>query len=107
MNHTPLPWKVSEFDLPPGDYQISVIGAGRVICDMPSTKEVDDANAQFIVKACNNHYDLLNACKAQAEAENHKRICDECYTDYVCPVGQTLAETALELRKSAIAKAEG
>ena len=53
--HTELPW---EFD-----QAINTIHKdGREICSLPYFKQ-SAANAQFIVKACNSHYEMLEFIK--------------------------------------------
>ena len=59
MEHTPLPWKRN------GSYfgnAEEVIG--RVLT---GEKLIAYANAEFIVMACNNFYELLEACKMALE----------------------------------------
>jgi len=63
--HTPLPWK-------PSDSGIGIWSAGEPLgknkiisicsCDAVSRpKDENKANADFILRACNNHYELLQA----------------------------------------------
>jgi len=94
-NHTKLPWK-RESRLISGDG--TSIGCVWYPCreeDEDLYKETSDdraeaeANAEFIVKACNNHYKLLEACKAFALVE---------------PLRET--EGAIDLAKEAIAAVE-
>jgi hypothetical protein len=59
MEHTKLPWKISE------DENDDVFGICAMFAD-----ESAEANAEFIVRACNSHYELLEALK---EAEEHSR----------------------------------
>ena len=56
MNHTPRPWTISERRIG-SEYVITAPGAiiGR-ICG--------EANARFVVRACNSHEELLEAAKA-------------------------------------------
>ena len=62
--HTPLPWKIAFVRPTPGsrlvhDWHIED-AAGKLVCWVP---EVGPANAEFIVRACNSHEQLLEACK--------------------------------------------
>ena len=56
---TPLPWRVAYLDAP------DIKGAdGRVVaCVSELSAEQNEANAAFIVTACNSHAALLEACK--------------------------------------------
>lgn len=84
MKHTPLPWEVCNgIDIyPVGDiaarhYVADCDPDGACLADMAldvgehphtdSTYEMKKANAEFIVRACNSHYDLLDAVQ-RAEA---------------------------------------
>jgi len=83
--HTPGPWKI---DAGPRSYAIKAtegLSKAKCICDMrlPQDNGVPikqiDANACFIVKACNSHYALLDACKIAIKAycgttENKRKI---------------------------------
>lgn len=73
--HTPLPYNVS--------YDGKIIGPREgsshiIVCEMPvwwpsdrnkghASQDAQEANAQFIVTACNAHYDLLEACKSMLD----------------------------------------
>jgi len=68
-NYTPLPWVLDD-----DDYTIFSSNKDIAVCYgsarqefMPSLEE-RRANAQFIVKACNNYYLLLNACEVALES---------------------------------------
>lgn len=91
--HTPTPWR---FD----DNHMYVYCGDHVIvtCNDPSTAvgglsaEEIEANAEFIVRACNAHDDLLTACEAVVLAARLKD-----------PIAGVVAVT---LAECAIAKAE-
>jgi len=68
QKHTPLPWKIGLNPEVEG-MEIDIYGADRLrICTFPfSTGDevadsVTEEDAEFIVRACNSHYDLLAAC---------------------------------------------
>ena len=77
--HTPLPWEVvpvarpRRVRLPVSHYIEAIDGDKGVILaaliqdQFPETK-MAEANAEFIVRACNAHYDLLEACKLALES---------------------------------------
>ena len=62
MKHTPLPWSFEKHTA-----GASIKGSGKEWIATLQISFVDDieakANAEFIVRACNSHYDLLEACK--------------------------------------------
>lgn len=74
VKHTPLPW---ETPTDVGPYKSStiirgangqtliIIDPGR-IRDLPYEEMV--ANSEFIVRACNVHYEMLEACKFSLDA---------------------------------------
>ena len=85
MNHTPRPWTISERRSIGSEYVITAPGAiiGR-ICS--------EANARFVVRACNAHDELLDALKTL------------CAPTIVRPVG---FGERYERAEAAIAKATG
>jgi hypothetical protein len=90
VEHTPLPWVVS-------DDEIETEG-GQYVCHFGYGSEAD---AEFIVRACNAHYELLAAAKlALSTAESW--IDD--LLDGTSMVDGALAE--LEPVRAALAKAE-
>lgn len=71
IKHTPTspsPWRIVKGSL--GDMDFSSIEVpNQVICQIiigEDDPELDKANAEFIVRACNSHYDLLEALKKSA-----------------------------------------
>lgn len=64
--HSPLPFKIGPLDTreirDESDADIAMT------LDTYVGPDVSDANAHFIVRACNNHYRLLEACKALIHA---------------------------------------
>lgn len=51
--HTELPWEI--------DFPIGILGKNReIVCDFTSLYVKD---ADFIVRACNSHYELLEVAK--------------------------------------------
>lgn len=76
LNHTPLPWYVTRTRAD-GNFERFLVNQKApepvlvAICDTVETLERDfitpemaEANASFIVRACNSHYALVEACKA-------------------------------------------
>ena len=51
MKHTPLPWKIRKQDIYDANGMYVATWSGTV------------KNAEFICRACNSHYDLLEAAK--------------------------------------------
>ncbi len=100
--HTPTPWQAQKPLDVEGDHGIAIIGLRlnddgipmltptnglvAIACQLPT--EIDDgdftralANAAFIVRACNNHYALLEALSA--------------YRRVMLPIAMTLAQNEL------------
>jgi hypothetical protein len=67
--HTTTPWHVGLSECSRvygGEQHWAVFGkdAGGVIADIEGSLDAESkANAEFIVRACNNHEELLTACK--------------------------------------------
>ena len=70
MKHTEGEWKIDK------DYSTIIVTDTKnngqfLICETKwssrLTKEEMEANAKFIVRACNNHYKLLEACRLAHE----------------------------------------
>lgn len=64
MKHTKLPWHVGDVDAE--TLQINIIGEpqyGFYVCGVIAGVESQEANAEFIVRACNSYYDMLAVCK--------------------------------------------
>lgn len=60
--HTPGPWKVSETPEPGSAWTITS-PSGHIAIGWGPGSSQDDANAEFIVRACNSHDALLAACQ--------------------------------------------
>ncbi|MGR3218615.1 MAG: hypothetical protein ACUZ8H_02205 [Candidatus Anammoxibacter sp.] len=63
MSHTDLPWHKNK------NYADCIHAEhGDMVTDLSyvrvNSKEINEANAAFIVKACNNHYQILAALKS-------------------------------------------
>lgn len=65
--HTPGPWQVNKKVKTSVETAIDGQGINLIAdcsdCDGERLRTEDEANAQFIVRACNSHYILLEACK--------------------------------------------
>lgn len=76
MDHTPLPWKIEENIGSLGDMQLKICGAlGQRICEMfyfdrQETKA--RADADYAVKACNNHSALIEQLQAFAQMSEYR-----------------------------------
>ena len=77
--HSVLPWKTNE-----GDFRTNGMGEfieindrdgeeiAHIMEDEPNgIRKIDRANANFIIRACNNHYQLLEACKKALKIINN------------------------------------
>ena len=82
MNHTPIPWALDEYLL---KESIAVINPKEntlkysCIASVHKTaraKDEAEANAAFIVTACNAHDDLIEACKMAYEKHGHQYLFD-------------------------------
>ena len=65
--HTPGPWKRDSSSLVPNLYPFIAGPNGEAIADVWGDVDVANANAEFIVRACNAHDDLLVACEEALE----------------------------------------
>ena len=103
MKHTKLPWEISigaqehPFSIEGPDSTIAFIK--RQTRHLHVLPDVTEANAEFIARACNAHYDLFNALKdirySVKTALLYKRI------------QKGVAEDLDEIALRAITKAEG
>lgn len=59
MKHTPGPWEYIRYADEPGFY-IRNIHRGDMVA---VANDLTESDAQFIVKACNHHYELLESLK--------------------------------------------
>lgn len=84
--HTPLPWHIKDQNVG-GDKYHYIQQKGKFIGFVMGI--TDKADAEFIVRACNSHYELLEAAKAALGD------------------GSDLRPHVLEKLKKAISKAEG
>lgn len=103
MNHTPTPWNTAEpiHEYKSGSVWVSTVFAengpewGKIAAEATAPdREMARANAEFIVKACNAHKDLVTALKSILDTQTMPtavHAMDECY----------------RIAKEAIAKAEG
>lgn len=68
MKHTELPWVIDErpklkFNFYSDDATGSIVGTVDGFKLAPRSDEEKEANAEFIVKAVNNHYQLVDTLK--------------------------------------------
>ena len=90
MKHTELPWKI--YDWKNWDQAEIQNKENDVICKFPHLLPNWLNDAQFIVRACNSHYELLEACK---------------FAKSVIQFGESWIDKCEEVISQAIAKAEG
>lgn len=70
VTHTPLPYKIRE----------DLIITDNNFNSLPQTQE----NAQFIITACNNHYELLAACReALRMMKSHNMLKEDNYLERI------------------------
>lgn len=99
--HTPLPWRVDAEDTMETTIHTIRDSDGKDIAhadrlsDEPSDTGANEANAEFIVRVCNSHYELLKACKklVKSISEAHESTPHQMM--------------AIDHASAAIAKAEG
>lgn len=109
-NHTPLPWNVVTIDQSIGSIE-AADGSAVAQTQIRGTLRHPDhderrANTDFIVRACNSHYELLEALEAQEAAE--KWIAENDDSDPFFEATYTLMlQGSRLLRRAAIAKATG
>ena len=109
MKHTEGEWKwyweLNEDEQPEWRVYIDVsTGITSSICCCPryATEEEWKANAKFIVRACNNHYKLLEASK------NFKELIDSCIKDKDKEESKVIKKhSSYDKLEQAIAKVEG
>ena len=68
--HTPLPWHTDDTGLEPTSW-INIYPKNEEclpLCSVRHYSKELKANAKFIVKACNSHYELLEALKHASHA---------------------------------------
>ena len=70
MKHTPLPWKTKYVQVAD---KWEILGANKngtekwIGVMIWGSEPEDIANNEFIIRACNSHYELLEACKRTVE----------------------------------------
>ena len=100
LTHTTLPWQKRETQTNTG-LSIAIIGAtSAVVCLIKTASGNKKENADFIVTACNIHYDLLEALKEAKDIIAYIRHRDAQWHN-----SETLNWS--EKARAAIAKAEG
>jgi len=77
MKHSPLPWKISEEPTDSTDFAIVDKDNKWVWFDRP--------NAEFIIRACNMHYELMEALeKAKEYIEKDIKPFDQTEAEDLC-----------------------
>lgn len=76
MEHTPIPWKKSDSGLPTDPLGWDIWGEQLVAC------ATNEANAEFIVRAANNHAKLLAALEGRGCEVDPT---DPCFSDVLSP----------------------
>lgn len=98
IKHTPLPWQYNYDDVLASEY------ADDLICNCEWRDEEGKANAAFIVRACNSHYELLEALKDTLSALGN--FYDSDNDNRNDPMMQSIGKT-MDKASNAIKKAEG
>lgn len=100
VKHTPLPWKAEAGE----GRGARIVGADEKWSALPcgDTDETVIANKAFIVRACNSHYELLDALRRIAA---HTDADDE--ESYRCDDREGCLDTVHAIAIAAISKAEG
>ena len=99
VKHTPLPWRVETKAITHPD--IGDVAVVYMINNADESVYEQEANAKFIVRACNSHYELLEACK-----EAYELVKNECEAHDKGDISRG-DFTLLEELEDVIAKAEG
>lgn len=79
-NHTPTPWSldgVEWIDTEAGGYRFRRLSSWDQTIALVQVDEDDEeqqANAEFIVRACNSHQDLMEALRSIADASDGTEI---------------------------------
>jgi len=96
MSHTPTPWKAEENRV----FQIKHPTFRIAICTSNSADYLEEkANAEFIVRACNNHDELLEALK-----ESQIALYDAMHAGHL---SRSYGGKVMDKIEQAIAKVEG
>ena len=106
--HTPLPWRANF----KGEARCFIEGPGDDYCSIatmarwfpPFDREEQRANSYFIVRACNCHDDLLEACKRNADTFRDTAQAMRLLKHDAAAEAMSIAEDAT---RAAIAKAKG
>lgn len=99
--HTPIPWHESN-ERNAGGQLIDIVIRNKkrdpiaLVSALGWDKKTSRANAEFIVRACNAHDDLLDACREMVEQ----------YGGMIDGIVEEPARIAVEKAKDAIAKAK-
>jgi len=88
--HTPLPWLTTKHGTPAYSPQFGVYAEGEPKDHCIVKGDSAEADSEFICRAVNSHYELLEACKVA-----------------LVHLDETLHKEAIAKAKSAIARAEG
>ncbi|MCE7073667.1 hypothetical protein LZG74_25380 [Dyadobacter sp. CY327] len=102
MTHTPLPWELKELEVkeepltlhaidPKNNRRFCIATIWGEDCDTEVTS-MSQANAEFIHRACNAHYDLVSALYLAKEklASFIDVPVDECVGDYFKTINNAL-----------------
>lgn len=94
--YTPLPWKISKNE---ANWDSNIIyDALNPIAECNGIMLNAEENAQFIIRACNSHYNLLEACKKSLYDCEHAGPRSD---------SPNLPDDTILMLKQAIKKAEG
>lgn len=92
--HTPLPWRL-ETHFPSGMHCVVTEKGDVCACGY---KDKDKANAGFIVRACNSHYDLMDTLKAMVFGVKFEKLTHPAWKELI-ETAENLIERATEERR--------
>lgn len=101
--HTPTPWIEQEMPIGCNDRITADDGEGTTVCEFPYGL---DANAAFIVRACNAHEELIAALRDDVKAMDNVVAYLRKHAHLLPPMTTTGLEVAAEKARAALAKAD-
>lgn len=103
--HTPTPWRLERNKLT-GDAKYLMAGNYSVAMFFQGYDDAEN-NAQFVLRACNCHDELLAACRALMAYVDLTGWGDLALSGTGDKGKDTLAEAAVSMTRAALARAEG
>ena len=75
--HSPLPWEVKKMG---STHTIREKDGYLIATVWDHNSNLQEGDASFIIRACNNHYELLEACKVASDYFFSKNLADTANT---------------------------